>query len=58
MLKRFIEDETGATLIEYGLIASMFSVAMIAAFSALGDEYAGIYASIEAAVVGANASAP
>ena len=35
-IKRFIRDESGATAIEYGLIASLISVAMIAAASTLG----------------------
>lgn len=35
-LKRFFADETGATAIEYGLLAAMIAVASIVAFSALG----------------------
>ncbi len=33
----FIRDETGATAIEYGLIAALISVAAIAAMGAMGD---------------------
>ena len=33
----FIQDESGATAIEYGLIAALISVAAIAAMGALGD---------------------
>ena len=39
MLKRFkhfYSDETGATAIEYGLIAALVSVAAIGALSAMG----------------------
>jgi len=54
MAIRFIKDESGATLIEYGLIASLFGVMMIAAFSALKIEYIRMYADIETAVVDAN----
>ncbi len=32
----FIRDETGATAIEYGLIAALISVAAIAAMDAVG----------------------
>ncbi len=32
----FIRDETGATAIEYGLIAALISVAAIAAMDAMG----------------------
>ena len=33
---RFIKDESGATAIEYGLIAALISVAAIAGFTAVG----------------------
>lgn len=34
---RFLKDESGATAIEYGLIAALISVALIAGAGALGD---------------------
>ncbi|KGD86629.1 Flp family type IVb pilin [Rhizobium sp. YS-1r] len=34
---RFLKDESGATAIEYGLIAALISVALIAGASTLGD---------------------
>jgi pilus assembly protein Flp/PilA len=37
VLKEFMQDETGATAIEYGLIASLIAVAIIGGFSALAD---------------------
>jgi pilus assembly protein Flp/PilA len=37
VLKKFLQDETGATAIEYGLIASLIAVAIIGGFSALAD---------------------
>ena len=36
-LKRFLKEESGATAIEYGLIAALVSVAAIAALTALGS---------------------
>jgi pilus assembly protein Flp/PilA len=36
LLKRFVRDESGATAIEYGLIAAGISVAIIAAVQSLG----------------------
>ena len=36
MLKKFIADETGATAIEYGLIAAGISLAIIAIINGLG----------------------
>lgn len=35
-LKRFYSDETGATAIEYGLIAALIAVAMISGANTLG----------------------
>jgi pilus assembly protein Flp/PilA len=37
VIRAFLLDETGATAIEYGLIAGLVSVAAITALSALGD---------------------
>ncbi len=37
MIMRFLRDESGATAIEYGLLAAMLSVAIIAGVSILGD---------------------
>ncbi|MGK9200571.1 MULTISPECIES: Flp family type IVb pilin [Sinorhizobium] len=34
---RLMKDESGATAIEYGLIAALISVALIAGADALGD---------------------
>ena len=36
-LARFMKDESGATAIEYGLIASLIAVASIVAMGAVGD---------------------
>jgi pilus assembly protein Flp/PilA len=36
-LRNLINDESGATAIEYGLIAALISVAAIGAFTAVGS---------------------
>ena len=36
-IKEFAKNESGATAIEYGLIAALVSVAGIAALNAMGD---------------------
>ena len=36
-LAKFLKDESGATAIEYGLIASLIAVAIIAAATLLGS---------------------
>ncbi len=38
MFKQFLQDESGATAIEYGLIAALIAVAIIGAVFALGGE--------------------
>ena len=37
-IKRFMKDESGATAIEYGLIAAGISVAIIAVVNTLGSQ--------------------
>ncbi|WP_086993573.1 Flp family type IVb pilin [Rhizobium sullae] len=37
LFSRFLKDESGATAIEYGLIAALISVALIAGATSLGN---------------------
>ena len=37
-LKAFLKDESGATMIEYGLVAALVSVAAIIALQILGSQ--------------------
>lgn len=37
VLSRFIRDDSGATAIEYGLIAALISVVIIAVLTTLGE---------------------
>ncbi|MGB3490653.1 MAG: Flp family type IVb pilin [Xanthobacteraceae bacterium] len=41
LLRRFIEDQSGATAIEYGLIAAGIAMVLIAALQALGTTTVG-----------------
>jgi len=43
MIKQFIDDQSGATMIEYGLVAALVSVAAIAALQLLGSELQNIF---------------
>lgn len=38
LMKRFARDDSGATAIEYGLIAALISVALIAGATTLGTK--------------------
>ncbi len=46
LLSRFLRDESGATAIEYGLIAAGISVAIIAIVNGIGDKLQGTFTSI------------
>jgi len=46
VLPRFLRDERGATAIEYGLIAALISVAIIAALVSLEDALTNTFNSI------------
>ncbi len=47
-IKRFLADEAGATAIEYGLIASLISVAIIAAAKSLGSNVSSTFSRVAA----------
>jgi len=42
-IQNFVRDESGATAIEYGLIAALVSVAAIVALQALGGSLSSIF---------------
>jgi len=37
LIRKFLRDESGVTMIEYGLIAALIGVALVATLTALGD---------------------
>ncbi len=43
---RFVRDETGATAIEYSLLAAMMALACITAFTQLGGAGGGIWGNV------------
>jgi pilus assembly protein Flp/PilA len=43
MFRKFFHDESGATAIEYGLIASLIAIAIITAVSAVGNKLTGTF---------------
>ena len=46
LFARFAKDESGATAIEYGLIAALIGVAIIVAATALGSQLSGTFSTI------------
>jgi pilus assembly protein Flp/PilA len=47
---RFLKDESGATAIEYGLIAAGIAVVCIAAIGAVGTDLRAMFTAIAAAI--------
>jgi pilus assembly protein Flp/PilA len=46
LFARFAKDESGATAIEYGLIAALIAVAIITAATQLGTDIAALFTGI------------
>ncbi len=49
-LLRFLKDEEGVTAIEYGLIAALIAIGIIAAVTLIGQKLAKTFNTIEAAL--------
>ena len=56
VLSRLLRDESGATAVEYGLIAALVIVICIAAITIVGTQLNKTFGSVAAALTGANAS--
>jgi len=52
LFKRFAKDESGATAIEYGLIASLIGVAIIVGATTLGSKLNSTFNSISGQING------
>jgi len=55
LFARFAQDESGATAIEYGLIAALISVAIIAGATLLGNQLGALFTGIGGELENANA---
>ncbi len=51
-VSRFLKNESGATAIEYGLIAAGISVVIIVAVSSLGTTLQGVFEDVDTQVGG------
>jgi pilus assembly protein Flp/PilA len=56
LIRRFIRDETGATAVEYGLLAALVSLAAGSVVAMLGNIVQAIYTYLVTNVVAATAS--
>ena len=43
LVKRFANDDSGATAIEYGLIAALVAVVLVTALAAMGGKLSGTF---------------
>jgi pilus assembly protein Flp/PilA len=50
LISRFLHDETGATAIEYGLIAAGISVAIISILGGVGSKLVSTFTSVQNAL--------
>jgi len=50
LVKRFVRDESGATAIEYGLIAALIAVVIIGALQAVGSGLTAKFGQISSAL--------
>ena len=48
LFARFVKDESGATAIEYGLIASLIAVAAITAMTTVGSKLTSTFSNVSA----------
>jgi pilus assembly protein Flp/PilA len=56
--RRFVQDDSGATAIEYGLIAALVSVAIIVALGTLGNNLGNTFNNVADALEGASEAVP
>ena len=57
MIKRFMQEEEGATAIEYGLIAALIAVVIITALIAVGTSLNQTFTTISSGINKANVAA-
>ena len=50
MIRKFLKDESGATAIEYGLIAALISVVCISIWGSVGDNLILTFTSVNSAL--------
>lgn len=53
-VKRFLKDESGATAIEYGLIAALIAVAIITAATQVGTDVSATFTKVSGKLQEAN----
>ena len=49
-MSRFLADESGATAIEYGLIAALVAVVLVTALGAMGTKLSGTFTKVSSSL--------
>ena len=57
MIKKFFKDESGATAIEYGLLAALISVVGVTAMTIAGSQLTDVFETVGTRLTDANAAA-
>jgi pilus assembly protein Flp/PilA len=58
LFNRFVNDESGATAIEYGLIAALIAVAIITVVTAVGEDLNTTFTAVSTGLKSAAPAAP
>ena len=53
LVSRFVKDETGVTAIEYGLIAALIAVVIIASVTLVGTQLTAVFTKIQTSLAAA-----
>jgi pilus assembly protein Flp/PilA len=56
IITRFVKDESGATAIEYGLIAALIAVAIIVGATLLGSQLGALFSGLGGVIQDQNAN--
>jgi len=56
LIKRFVNDESGATAIEYGLIAGLLSIVIIGVLTTMGGDLDDVFTRLQGALATAAAA--
>ena len=57
MIKNFMQDEDGVTMIEYGLLAALIAVVCIAAVTSVGSNLTAMFSHVATSVSNATTTA-
>jgi pilus assembly protein Flp/PilA len=57
LIRKFFGDKSGATAIEYGLIAALIAVAIIAGITAVGTQLNSLFTTVSGKVSATNTTA-